>query len=107
MCAGRQPPISPTLIEMWLRAVILTTALCAFADDWPEWRGRGRVGVWRETGILERFPAPGLPVRWRFPVRGGYAGPAVAAGRVFVTDYSYGVERLLAIDEPAGSLLWK
>ena len=92
---------------MLLRAPLLAIALCAFAEDWPEWRGRGRTGVWRETDILERFPAQGLRVRWRFPVRGGYAGPAVAGGRVFVTDYADGVERLLALDERAGSLLWK
>ena len=42
-------------------------------------------------------------MRWRAPVRGGYAGPAVAGGRVFVTDYADGVERLLALDERAGS----
>ena len=40
-------------------------------------------------------------------MRGGYAGPAVAGGRVFVTDYADGVERLLALDERAGSLVWK
>jgi len=92
---------------MLLRAPLLAIALCAFAEDWPEWRGRGRAGVWRETGILERFPSQGLRIRWRFPVRGGYAGPAVAGGRVFVTDYAEGVERLLALDERAGRLLWK
>ena len=25
------------------------------ADDWPQWRGPKRDGVWRETGIVERF----------------------------------------------------
>jgi hypothetical protein len=55
--------------------------------DWPEWRGRGRLGVWTESGILDRFPAQGLHLVWRTPVHGGYAGPAVAAGRVFVADW--------------------
>jgi outer membrane protein assembly factor BamB len=91
---------------MWHRPALLLLALSAFAEDWPEWRGRGRTGVWRETDILERFPAQGLRVRWRAPVRGGYAGPAVAGGRVFVTDYAAGVERLLALDERSGGLLW-
>src|SRR5580765_3925595 len=56
--------------------------------DWPEWRGRGRLGVWTESGILDRFPAQGLQVVWRTPVHSGYAGPAVAGGRVFVADYA-------------------
>jgi len=42
--------------------------------------------VWRETGILEEFPADGPKVRWRTPIGAGYTGPAVANGRVYVMD---------------------
>ncbi len=92
---------------MPLRAAVLLLVSCAFAEDWPEWRGRGRTGVWLDTDIADSLPSQGLRVRWRAPVRGGYAGPAVAAGRVLVTDYAAGVERLLALDERSGRLLWK
>jgi outer membrane protein assembly factor BamB len=78
----------------------------ALADDWPEWRGRGRTGVWTETGILDRFAPEGLRVKWRAPVRGGYTGPSVAGGRVFVADYGDNAERLVALDERTGQLLW-
>src|SRR5215831_16799539 len=50
------------------------------ADDWPQWLGPQRDSVWRETGILDKFPAGGPKVRWRTPIGGGYAGPAVAKG---------------------------
>src|SRR5512132_1860965 len=56
------------------------------ADDWPQWLGPQRDAVWRETGIVEKLPADGLKYRWRVPIGGGYAGPAVAKGRVFVID---------------------
>ena len=90
-------------------------ALCVGAsapgEDWPEWRGRGRTGVWTETGIVERFPEAGLQAAWRTPLRAGYAGPAVAAGRVFVTDFQRsagmkGKERALGLDEKSGQILW-
>jgi len=99
----------------WLSAVILVlaTAPPLTAEDWPEWRGAGRLGVWTETGILEEFPAGGLTATWRAPIRGGYAGPSVADGRVFVTDgrradprSTAAVERLLALDETTGDVLW-
>ena len=45
------------------------------ADDWPEWRGKGRLGVWNETGILDEFPKEGLAFKWRTPIHGGFAGP--------------------------------
>ena len=37
----------------------LALGLCATADDWPQWLGPKRDGVWRETGLLEKFPAGG------------------------------------------------
>lgn len=80
---------------------------CGLAADWPEWRGRGRTGEFSETGLVERFPAAGPKVRWRAAVRGGYSGPAVAGGRVFVTDYAGGQERALAFDEATGKPLWQ
>jgi outer membrane protein assembly factor BamB len=69
----------------------LVVAVCfgsaVSADDWPQWLGPRRDGVWRETGVLKKFPADGPKVRWRSPVSGGYAGPSIADGRVFVADY--------------------
>ena len=57
------------------------------ADDWPQWMGPNRDNVWRETGIIDEFPATGLKTLWRTPLAGGYAGPAVSGGKVFVTDF--------------------
>ncbi len=94
------------------------------ADDWPQWQGPSRDGVWRESGIVATFPSGGPPVRWRTPIGGGYAGPAVAGGRVYVTDRVLGEgsrnpanqfqrgnisggERVLCLDEADGKILWK
>lgn len=57
-----------------------------FAEEWPQWRGPRRDGVWRETGVLERFPESQLEHRWSVPVSSGYSGPTVADGRVYITD---------------------
>jgi outer membrane protein assembly factor BamB len=81
------------------------------AEDWPEWRGKGRLGVWSEDGIVETLPPGGLKVVWRAPLRAGFAGPAVASGRVFVADFQEtsplrGVERAIALDEATGKILW-
>src|SRR5665213_1924153 len=68
--------------------VLLGIACCsAHADDWPQWMGQKRDGVWREQGLVTRFPKEGLKVRWRSPIGGGYGGPAVANGRVYAADY--------------------
>ncbi|MBS0263350.1 MAG: PQQ-binding-like beta-propeller repeat protein [Planctomycetes bacterium] len=100
-----------------------TSAVC-LAEDWPQWMGTKRDAVWRETGIIEKFPASGPKVLWRVPVHGGYAGPAVAEGRVYVTDLVTaadtksvsnpmsrpeinGEERIVCFDAQTGREIWK
>ena len=83
------------------------------AEDWTQFRGRDRLGVWHETGIVETLPQA-LKVTWRTPIGAGYSGPAVADGRVFVADWFEdprsrtvdGTERALALDEQTGEVLW-
>ena len=55
--------------------VLLSISAAAFADDWPQWRGPLRDGVWRETGLVERFTADRIPHRWKVPLGSGYTGP--------------------------------
>src|SRR5262245_4781731 len=92
-----------------LLAFIYLFSVAARADDWPQWRGPNRDGVWRETGILESLPPGGLNYRWRVRVGNGYSGPAVAHGRVYLTDRqpSAVVERILCFDETSGKALWE
>ena len=55
-----------------------------------------------------------LKVTWRTPLGGGYSGPAVSDGRIFVADWFEdpesrtvdGTERALALDELTGEILW-
>jgi outer membrane protein assembly factor BamB len=98
--------------------VLLTVALgictaTARADDWPQWLGPQRDSTWREKGILTKFPKGGPKVLWRKEIGGGYMGPAVADGRVFVMDRepvkqgAPKTERVLCFRTSDGKLLWK
>lgn len=101
--------------RLWLAAGLVLASLGSLrADDWPQWLGPQRDGVWRERGILDRFPAEGPRALWRVKIGGGYAGPAVAGGRVYVTDRQLprgageaGLERVLCLDAADGRLVWK
>jgi outer membrane protein assembly factor BamB len=105
---------SPTRITRSVTTATLGFTLCLTAlsaNDWPEFRGEGRGGVWTESGILETFPEDGLDVRWRTPIHHGFSGPSVADGRIFITDFERargldGTERILCLDEETGEILW-
>ncbi|HEY0982429.1 PQQ-binding-like beta-propeller repeat protein [Schlesneria sp. T3-172] len=114
----------PNRVVPIVMAACLSLASSSFADDWPQWMGPERDAVWREKGIIKTFPADGPKVRWRTKVGGGYAGPAVANGRVYVTDKQLPTgesdpsnpfsrerqtasERVLCLDDKDGSIIWK
>lgn len=69
-----------------LPARTLSAAPAVPGLDWPQWRGTDRDGVWKETGLIEKFDGPEIKVKWRKPIANGYSGPTVADGRVYVTD---------------------
>ncbi|WP_417731173.1 PQQ-binding-like beta-propeller repeat protein [Rosistilla oblonga] len=91
--------------------------------DWPQWMGENRDGNVSGTGWIKSIPAEGLKTVWRMPIKGGYAGPSVADGRVYVTDYVRtsgeavndpgaratlgGQERVLCFDAKTGKKIWE
>jgi outer membrane protein assembly factor BamB len=111
--------------NVWPCAALLAAALAAHADDWPQYMGPGRNGVWAEKGVIDKIPKAGLKAKWRTPIAGGYAGPSVAGGRVYVHDFLTeddvkggskpvpptkalsGKERLHCLDAKTGKPLWK
>ena len=113
-------PLAPAL---FVASFVAALGGSARADDWPQWLGPTRDGVWAEAGVLERLPPGGPKKLWSTPVGGGYSGPAVAAGRVYVCDYAKtageavndpqkappltGRERLLCLDAKTGAKLWE
>ena len=92
------------------------------ADDWPQWMGPRRDGVYREEGV--EFPAENPKVIWRRELNAGYSGPAVANGRLCIMDRKQGAplqrkagergipeqpgdERVLCLDARSGDLIWE
>ncbi len=104
-------------------SLLAYSAVSLAASDWPQWLGPTHDAVWQESGVVETFPKEGLPVKWRAEVGLGYSGPAVAGGKVYLTDYVKtggkvknapdsrnvleGTERTLCFDAETGKLLWK
>ena len=96
------------LLALPLAMAATTPVIRPEGMDWPQWRGARRDGIWREPGVLEKFPGETIPLRWSVPIGAGYSGPTVAAGRVYVMDYvkDKSSERVLCLDWKTGARLW-
>ncbi len=117
---SRMPSIFPLLAWLALSTMIR-------GDDWPHFLGPSMDTTWREEGVRTRFPEAGMPLDWEHPLGGGYSGPSVVGGKVFVMDRLAkpyepgkvqgnpnfiraeipGQERVMAFDVTTGDLLWE
>jgi outer membrane protein assembly factor BamB len=112
----------PVDVALFLALILVGTN--AHAEDWPQWLGPNRDSVWRETGVVDKFPPEGPPVKWRVNIGPGYSGPVVANGKVYVMDRRRagdrssptdpfqrgsitGGERVLCLNEADGKVLWQ
>ena len=107
-----------------LSSVLPLSPVVLSADDWPQWFGPQRDGIWREKGIVDRLPEGGPALVWKAAIGNGYAGPAVSDGRVYLFDRTLadtsnlpdnpfkrgeipGEESLHCLESATGKLVWK
>ena len=88
--------------------LIAAWATTARAGEWPQILGPDRNGIAAaDESLADAWPAGGPPVVWRRGVGAGYAGVAVAAGRVFLFHRVGGEEVVEALDPTTGQTLWR
>ena len=88
-----------------LGVVVLGTQAGPDSADWPQWRGPLRTGAARAPFRAQDLP-PRLTRLWEREVGGGYAGPVVSGGRVWVHSRQGGREVVRALGLGDGEVLW-
>jgi outer membrane protein assembly factor BamB len=77
------------------------------ADDWPQWRGPGRTGLSKETGLLKQWPKDGPKLLWeQKDVGDGYSTPAVVGDRIYLMADRKGEEFVVALSIKDGAKAW-
>ncbi len=93
--------IPAVLVLMALSAVV------ASGQQWPGYYGPNRDGTSPEKGILRTWPKEGPKVLWTVPVGKGYAGPAIAGGKVYLLDRDdSGNDNLRCLEFATGKEIW-
>lgn len=97
-----------------MRRIWIILPLVAFTSiygcknqQFAQWRGPDRNGIFQETNLLDQWPEVGPELLWVFEGLGeGYAAPAVTGEMIFVNGEQQEKNYLFAVDLE-GNLLWK
>lgn len=86
---------------------LLLLPMSVLAGDWPQILGPHRDGIAEKEDLADKWPEAGPPTLWQRPVGRGYAGVAVADGRVFLF-HRVGTEEVCeCLDAQTGQEVWK
>ena len=92
---------------MLIRIAVLTlTAACALAEDWPQFLGPGRNGVYSGADLAPKWGPGGPSVVWKKEVGQGFSSPVVAQGRLILFHRLGGKEVVEALDAATGRGIW-
>jgi outer membrane protein assembly factor BamB len=86
--------------------VVLISATCIFAQDWPQWRGPNRDGKVRGFTAPQQWPEE-LTEKWKTTVGAGDATPSLVGEKLYVFTRQGEDEVTLCLDAGSGKKLWK
>jgi len=92
-----------------ISALILPLFLCALsatAEDWPQFRGTGGIGVSDSKNLPIHF-GPEKNVMWQTALPPGHSSPVLVGNSIFLTAFEG--EKLLTfrLDRSSGKILWR
>jgi outer membrane protein assembly factor BamB len=94
--------------RFWVLLCVPGLLIVFSAANWPQWRGQGRDGISKETGLLQEWPAEGPKLLWQKNDLGdGYSTPSIVGNRLFLVS-NKGVENefVQALAVADGRPLW-
>ncbi|HTM52209.1 MAG TPA: PQQ-binding-like beta-propeller repeat protein [Bryobacteraceae bacterium] len=88
-------------------AVLALIAACAIAQDWPQFLGPDRNGVYPDNDLAAKWSASGPAVVWEKDVGQGFSAPVVSQGRLILFHRLGDREAVEALDAATGRPVWK
>jgi outer membrane protein assembly factor BamB len=88
-------------------AALAATVVTQAANDWPQYLGPSRNGIYEGPALADTWGANGPKVVWRKQVGQGFAGPAVVGNRVILFHRVGNEEVLESLDAATGNSMWR
>jgi outer membrane protein assembly factor BamB len=93
-------------VGVMMGSLILVGMTCAFAQDWPQWRGVNRDGKITGFTAPQTWPKE-LAQQWKVTVGTGDATPALLGDRLYVFTRQGDNEVTLCLNAASGNELWR
>ena len=87
-------------------ATLLLTVAASRAQDWPQFLGPTRNGVYKGTNIAASWPKEGPPISWQKKIGAGFSGPAVVKGKLILFHRVGDNETVQCFDANDGKEIW-
>lgn len=87
--------------------IAIAAGVRAAAEDWPQYLGPERSGVYRGPALADAWGPQGPKVVWRKSIGQGLSGPVVVQGRVILFHRIGNQEIVDAIDARTGAAQWR
>lgn len=92
---------------MAVSAVALGLVTGAWGQDWPQFRGSERDGIYPGDVRIEPFPPAGPELVWDRPVGAGFSAPVVSRERLVIFHRQGNQEVVEALRSDSGQSVWK
>src|SRR5579859_1054393 len=86
--------------------LLLLTCAGAQGEDWPQFLGPARNGVYSGPEFPASWPKSGPPLLWKIDVGQGFSGPVVARGRVILFHRRENRAIVDSLDALTGKPVW-
>ncbi len=106
---GQSAPDSVAQIKALVvaAAVGLASAATGLCQDWPQFRGPSRDGVYIGPATIEPFPPGGPELVWERPIGAGFSAPVVSRGRVVILHRQGNQEVVESLRSEDGQSVWR
>ncbi len=91
----------------WVNPSLLLLSLCAYSENWPQWRGANLDGVSKEKNLPVKWSA-NENIAWKLPMPAWTgATPIIWGERIFLNVAEGDNIQLWCVDRNDGKVLWK
>lgn len=95
-----------TYLVLWGASTFSSGSISSELNDWPQFLGPNRNGIYLGSEIATSWPEMGPGVIWRKKIGQGFSGPVVKGNRLILFHRVGNQEKIECLNSKTGNVLW-